>query len=128
HVVVLDLDVGIERVEVPDQRLRRLRVERAVDDDLAFLLRGRDRLRVVGGIAGRDRLRDDGRGERGEGGQGDAWRHASLRGNDGRDPSTPCGRGARRETPRSRGRARLFYAEKAAAWRDARPRRCPGAR
>jgi hypothetical protein len=63
HVVVLDLDVGIESVEILDQRLRRLRVERAVDDDLAFLLRGRDGLRIIGRVAGGRRLGEDGRDE-----------------------------------------------------------------
>ena len=58
---------GIERVEVLDQRLRGLGVERAVDDDLAFLLGGGDGLRVVGGIAGGDGLRE--RGARGGGEQ-----------------------------------------------------------
>ena len=65
HVVVLDLDAGIERLEILDQRLRGLGVERAVDDDLAFLVGGGDRLRVVGGIAG-----GHGLGERGAGGAG----------------------------------------------------------
>jgi hypothetical protein len=78
HVVVFDLDVGIERVEILDQRLRGLRVERAVDDDLAFLLRGGDRLGVIGRVAGGYRLREDRRDDRREDKQGKTWRHAIL--------------------------------------------------
>jgi len=72
HVVVFDLDVGIERVEVLDQRLCGLRVEGAVHNDLAFLLRGRDRLRIVGRITGRRRLRENRDGNRDRGGNSNA--------------------------------------------------------
>ena len=65
HVVVLDLDVRIQRAEILDQRSRGLGVERAVDDDLAFLVRCGDGLRVVRGITGGHVLRE--RGTTGEG-------------------------------------------------------------
>ena len=67
EVAVLDLDVGIERVEVLDQRLRGLGVERAVDDDLAFLVGGGDGLRVVGRIARRSGLGECDGGEQRDG-------------------------------------------------------------
>ena len=52
HVVVLDRDAGIERLEVLDQEVGRGRVGGAVDDDLAFLLGGGDGVGVGRRIAG----------------------------------------------------------------------------